>query len=181
MEKKWKEEYYTPTIDEMYPGFEFEEWSEGFTYDVKLLGQNEDGSTNLRVIGEPKPSMAWVERVCWMGDYTDDLFTLTKEEWDARFRVRNLNLEDIENLGWKFRDTNGMRYWFDYQERVNNRQGGYKVYSSWMNYDPEQKVVHIYMVIEGEEESMFEGIVRNKSELRKVMQMLDMFRDDAKN
>jgi hypothetical protein len=95
--------YYTPEIEEFTPWFEFEyfkqlpEWKEG---------QN-TGCTSMTVEGhtiKPGERTPWLksDSYCNFDDYDssglDEVATMIKE---GRIRVKNLDREDIESLGFK--------------------------------------------------------------------------------
>lgn len=69
-----KNKYYTPTIDEFCFGFEYE-WREG-----------DDETT------------PWIKAIC---DY--NMLPVTEESRERnQYRVKYLNREDVEELGWEF-------------------------------------------------------------------------------
>jgi hypothetical protein len=104
----------------------------------------------------------------YYGYRVDKLFESSKD----KLLVKHLDHEDIKNLGFAAGKTNGMRYRYDYNGSIENRQGGYKVYSCTLIHDPSQQIVIIKMIIEGDGEKMFDGIVKNKSELAKILKQL---------
>ena len=82
---------------------------------------------------------------------------------EGAIRVKHLDRQDIEECGWKI-DKHG-NYYFKV-----NENWGYSLY-----YDKEEKV---WSIDNGEEYEMwvqyFKGTIRNKSELKKLMQMLNI-------
>lgn len=64
--------YYTPTIEEFYPGFEFQEfYAEG-----------------------------WHDRICWKDDF-QNILSSDKDFDFTNYRVKYLDEQDIKKLGWK--------------------------------------------------------------------------------
>ena len=116
--------YYTPTIEEFHVGFEYEYENRGSLYDkenwVKATGGIESQSPRERHIAEGK------------------------------IRVKHLDREDIESLGWRYQEDSG-------------------------KYVLETDVTYFWMEEFGKnsfvvDETFF--IIKNKSELKKLMQQL---------
>ena len=144
--------YYTPTIDEFHVDFEYEtnynrkDWKE-----VKLTTEE---AVNLFDI--------------W--DY---------DAYDTEFRVKYLDIEDIKNFG--FVHTTSLK---NYQEnfridnllrRLNEEEGDTMYNEVRLQYAPDIHRVTIYGTAIGfEEEKFFEGVVKNKSELKKILEQLNI-------
>ena len=144
--------YYTPTIDEFHVGFEYEtnynrkDWKE-----IKLTTEE---AVNLFDI--------------W--DY---------DAVNTEFRVKYLDIEDIESFGFfhatslknyqeNFRITNLLR-------RLNEEEGDAMYNEVRLQYAPDIHRVIIYGTVTGfEEEKFFEGVVKNKSELKKILEQLNI-------
>lgn len=138
--------HYTPDINEFHPGFQYE--SHGITDSTKDK---------------------WKTYI-WDFNYTKDALEYILEH--GGIRVKHLDREDIEGEGFEFRETNKMSYWYDFKNHVENREGGYKVYSCELLHNPERNIVEIRMNIEADEEKMFDGVIRNISELRIILRQL---------
>jgi len=146
-----KEKYYTPTIEEFHVGFECE-------YNDPLKG-------------------SW-EKVI----YTEDMFFGGKRGLTLlEKRVKYLDQEDIESLGWSQEMV--LNVW---SETENDFVNGF-IYSTnekdkyVLLYDTETNTLGIYLQriynqISGnwEEHKMFSGIIQNKSELKKLMYQLQI-------
>ena len=126
--------YYTPTIEEFYVGFEY----------VKIMEDN-DGNEFIE---------------CHEIDHPDDIFYATTNE---SVRVKHLDLEDIENLGW-FLDGFGYP---DY--KINKVQLMYN-FQILAEFNLELYTNSKIIVSDIEKDNVFfQGIVKNKSELEKLM------------
>jgi hypothetical protein len=145
MEKENK--YYTPSADEFYIGFE---------YEYKFIEHNND---NWYLVN--------------FGDTIDTLRNLDDEK--VLHRVKYLDQEDLESLGWKYIKINDYVYSGDGSsmifELTNNE------YSKWQlllfeNYNE----VWIDFIHEATEKklSYFKGKIKNKNELKKLMKQLNI-------
>lgn len=134
--------YYTPTIEEFYVGFEYE-----------IL---ENGIWNKETINESNDR-----------DYGNTIITTPYEleVKDTDVRVKFLDREDIESLGWKFKEIEkGM---------LSNRPiFEFKTYL--LNFDRNEHGIWLLITDEYVEYQHFSGQVKNKSELKKLMQMLNI-------
>ena len=125
-----KDKYYTPTIEEFYVGFECE---------INLMG-------------------AWVKNIVEIEDYQplqgeiNDYNPVS----NTKFRVKYLDQEDIESLG--FKETETMNFF-----ELDNKQ------ESYLSWYPEANRVEI-----GDNECSggFSGTIKNKSELVKLLKQL---------
>jgi len=145
--------FYVPSIEEFHVGFEYEEYQ---------AGSGDDYEAQAYSLGSP-----FITNI-----YRDNL----QEGW---IRVKLLDREDIESLGWKFfpqenwNEHQGDRWWNGFTK------GGYvlKECAAW-----EQGNIVVFRVntndrtFEGEvirkEECIFNGHIKNKSELKRVLKML---------
>lgn len=124
--------YYTPSIEEFHVGFE---------YQIEDLG--DDGLSRI-----------WRDQV-FDGEETRTYFIeeLRKKE----MRVKYLDKEDIESLGWKPTEIE--------DNYVAGHKGGYKLNHLCINY----------LIIQGTDSMCwFKGIIKNKSELKKLMKQLNI-------
>lgn len=163
METHLEKKFYVPKISEFHVDFEFEfngvdcNWNQtGF--DKHKILPTKDDYFGLFTLG-------WVEKIYYKPD--DPL-----ENW---IRVKYLDKEDIEELGWDH-DYNAEPipnrkelpvfegYIFDTQ-RENEK--------CWILYLFSDGVVWIdYIYKCGGQGYVFKGLIRNKSELKKVMEMV---------
>lgn len=121
--------YYTPTIDEFYVGFECEQ----------------------------KIDNKWYEQICkdyYISILTNESF---KPDWNS-FRVKYLDKEDIESLGWK---------WDKHKAGFKNKDDIHLIY--WLDEDNKEIVIEAYG------ECVFQGTIKNKSELKKLMKQLGIY------
>jgi hypothetical protein len=84
------------------------------------------------------------------------------EKLDSSFRVKYLDQSDIESLGWKDGETYGLSgYVLNYAT-----DDSYQIY-----YDESNQFTQIY---NWDAKIIFEGAIKNKSELKKLMDQLDI-------
>lgn len=118
--------YYTPELEEFFPGFEFEE-----SFEEK-----------------------WYKRICWRGDYPK-LFD-EDTDYETEYRVKYLDEQDIKELGFE-------SVWLEGNVQTFNK--GNIVISWWINS------THIRINYTSGWQ-LFDGQIKNKSELRKLMKQL---------
>lgn len=152
MSKIKLEKYYTPTIDEFHVGFEYE------------TNYNSDTWKEVTLTTEEAPSL--------FDAYVYDAV-------NTEFRVKYLDIEDIESFGFvhttslknyqeNFRITNLLR-------RLNEEEGDAMYNEVRLQYAPDIHRVIIYGTVTGfEEEKFFEGTIKNKSELKKILEQLNI-------
>lgn len=153
--------YYTPTIDEFHVGFEFESCS---------YGQND-----------------WTKRV-FESDQFDILSKISNSGHSQKvLRVKYLDQEDIESLGWKhdfnddgeeipnLRDKHGYSLGFSIDKQSTPLNTAYL-----LHFFPDKFLIIDSIVNNGSgrEEMLFRGYVKNKSELKQVMRMLGIANTD---
>lgn len=137
--------YYIPEIEEFHVGFEFE-----FKDDF-------DKTWDKTIIKTQSQLCNWTA--------FDDI----------NKRVKYLDKEDIESLGFKYKETNRIRYWytsdcfFDMPNSPSHRCS-----KLTLIHDPEYSTISIEGVISSVEEKIFEGTIKNKSELKKLMKQLNI-------
>lgn len=122
--------YYKPEIQEFHPGFEFEEESvSGLMYNKKIFRFN------------------------W--------FNLQKEIVEGldsnKIRVKHLDREDIESLGWKFTNVNSEYFSLNGFNLTHRGSNYYTIYED-----------------KGADEYSFRGHIKNKSELKRLMQQINI-------
>jgi len=141
-------EYYTPSIDEFYIGFECE-----FKNDMQ------DNEWKREVVDADTMGIA--------------LSSNEHRELGKEFRVQYLSRTDIEQLGWKFKG----RALSDFYEIIGYQSPewlqGHKITKLKLTYCwryETYKWVKIEAIIDSQEETLFEGEINNKSELKRLME-----------
>lgn len=129
--------YYTPTIEEFHVGFEYE-----------LLGNS--GNWYKNDFGDAN------------GEYWNELSECYWDITHNKLRVKYLDQEDIESLGWNTED-NGECY---------NLQIKWDLYGLYP-FEFESKIPHTYKICK-DTKDLFYGTIKNKSELKKLMQQLNI-------
>jgi hypothetical protein len=147
--------YYVPSIEEFHVGFE---------YEMKDIADDLVSETWRKLILDNPYDMSTIERYL---DTTSDI------------RVKYLDREDIEKLGW--------RQYGDFDNWFCKKVRGYEAYyyltpttfhgqNSWMIefdiivLDIEGKVEKIYK----KQDTLFDGKIKNKSELKKLFKMIQI-------
>lgn len=142
-----EKKYYTPSIEEFHVGFEYE----SFVDDPDVI---------------TAPSWIKVAIDHWVVDYL--AYSWRKEIEDQRIRVKHLDQEDIESLGWAHdKELTGHPKRFIIQMNDGTlwvlmlSVGGWCMIESYRNVSPYT-----------EPKGMFRGHIKNKSELKKLMQQI---------
>ena len=139
--------YYTPTIEEFHVGFEFE-------YQNGVDKNSED---------------VWKKTICTKADFR----YLDKATIKDLRRVKYLDQEDIESLGFEFIKETGINEKLDFFKRKQFKSNNYRI--QWFkngsimissnNNDLEDE-------FKGHPDRLrFEGTIKNKSELKRVIKM----------
>ena len=149
--------YYTPTIDEFHVGFEYE-FLNGDKWEKDEI-TTKDFSNELA------------------GEYENWFDEILKGIRDVR--VKYLDEEDIKSLGFA-----PMKSIKNYQENfmmtdiyrsLNEEVGGIMWINARILYNPDIHKIIIYGEFTGcEEERFFEGTIKNKSELKKILEQLNI-------
>jgi hypothetical protein len=144
--------YYTPSIKEFHVGFEYEQ------EDI-----NEGGS-----------SLSWYKYTIKEGEaYIIDQL-ITNEDLGLSYRVKYLDREDIESLGFTDYKHSVMDWWSKkgYFDSVGGR---YRFDEYKLRYNLKDQELHIEAFFGGSSEGMlFEGIIKNKSELKVLLKQLNI-------
>lgn len=136
------DKYYTPTIEEFHIGFEYE-----------FRKENEDWYNNESD-----------EVIC---DFKNDAPIVLREDIkNKRVRVKYLDREDIESLGWEptvfCNYTMAKELAFQKQLKIN-----YWIYLQTIDNITTIWTSHLF-------KNLFHGQIKNKSELKKLMQQLNL-------
>lgn len=160
--------YYTPSIEEFHVGFEYE----------TKISSNHDEWMAIKIIS-PNQSLS----LC--GTYRDD-WELELVRVDET-RVKYLDKEDIEELGFVKRTKDEWIGWRDYSLGAISGKIGYflKATLHKPRMDDIYKIyLHRYLdddtkiepkVNEGESELVYKGKIKNKSELKFILTMVNIF------
>ena len=136
-----KDKYYTPSIEEFHVGFEYEDYNKYRKEWIKSIWTREDFENDSHVY------------------YLFELF------YGKQLRVKYLDKEDIESLGFEYYKTHpGMN-------QMEFEGGKYL-----LTYDPDfagRGWLRIAMEGEGDV-TLFTGTIKNKSELKKILEMINV-------
>lgn len=149
--------YYTPTLNEFYIGFECEI--------LGIIGAKEDE----RLFSKPT--------------------IITQKELAIihllEIRVKFLDQKDIESLGWTFKSTNKMRTWYTGSDNWFNNTIPTGDSGRYWSFELSHDLKYNGIIIKagtnyGETDTFFEGTIKNKSELIKLQQQLNIINYDNK-
>lgn len=152
-----KNKYYTPDITEFHSGFE---------YEIRFIDEDD----NFK--------WAWQE----FSYELDGSWKSTKEDLQeeidcGRFRVKYLNREDIESLGFNnFKKT--VCNWYRLEGKFADAYASYGYWSKIrLTHCPDNNSVKISAYEyswEEDETVLFQGKIKNKSELKKLLTQLNI-------
>jgi len=132
--------YYTPTIDEFHVGFEYEEYND-------WIEQNDNEPT-------------WNRKTIFT--HNANLTALNVSLQKNEIRVKHLDPQDIEECGWE-RDSSSSD-WSAFNLKSESK------YNHCLTIDVgSKKEIGKNIVIFNNDGVIFKGTIRNKSELRKIM------------
>lgn len=154
--------YYTPEIKEFHEGFEYE-IKETFV----------DGTVKTK---EDYDNAKWIKE-----KYTTRSYPYIQRVFDGEnpnnlppaLRVKYLDIEDIESFGWKLLPKYAwMKTWEDLQDgatfELNTETNSFQ-----LNYNNPK-----FIIIFDDFDIIFEGKIKNKSELEKLLEMLGITEDE---
>tara|TARA_R110002126_G_scaffold118191_1_gene258081 strand:- start:286 stop:744 length:459 start_codon:yes stop_codon:yes gene_type:complete len=150
------ENYYTPKIEEFHEGFEYEQ-------------KNSFGDGTVKTV-EQYNLAGWEKRIFGLDIYPYLNRTMTgrnSKNLPSAVRVKYLDGDDIESLGWKKRlGTSIEIYYLNWDEEEGNNKG------IWL-----EKKGEMYTILNAMTKinfMQFWGFIKNKSELKKLMQQLNI-------
>ena len=154
-----RNKYYIPTIEEFHVGFEFEIFYQKGTYDMRDIISVADGGTGLPKFIPSEPNKEWHSDFIPLSGsdshYWHYPLAKIQEVIDRKhIRVKYLDKEDCESLGWSV-----------------DQRGEYSIgvfYINWHTGDERP----IWVEIMNDDEMVFDGVLQNKNELKKIMQQL---------
>ena len=138
------EKYYTPSAEEFHVGFQCE-----------FKNNMQDN--------------VWLQEVCDVDLVSMALDRIEHQSVDdpfsEEFRVKHLDKEDIESLGWKnkYATINGKDYFVDSEEEI------FTLFCAFVGGN-----VIIMKRQYSRHSCFFDGVIKNKSELKKIMQQLSI-------
>jgi hypothetical protein len=157
------EKYYTPTIEEFRVGFEYEERYDSYN---KVTGEYD---------------ISWSKEIYNLDHFLDVMYDGEYEfDTDMEYkRVKYLDQEDIESLGWKY-DNNGEPYperepyelpiSFDLDTQLEDG-------ICYILYLYSDKTVWIEWIKDCAGMGyIFKGVIKNKSELKTVLKQLGIWK-----
>lgn len=148
------DKYYTPTIKEFYVGFECEMQSS------ELIAKEFGREVNAKLFDLKRKinkELCFAEHVITAHDI--QFYSLNPNHLKNDIRIKHLDKEDIEALGWNFnREVD--KWIFSYN------QGLYDL-KIWFHKDRIHIEVYNYL-----DATLFSGRIKNKSELKKLMEQL---------
>lgn len=157
-----KDKYYTPKIEEFHVGFEYEVFQKGQPYDpsfMYLIPHNE--KDEWCKFKHPDP---------FLGYNLEKMFKI------YTLRIKHLDIEDIESLGWK---EHKHKYY------VMELPSSYPYHLHavldfrWSTHDISIDVVRSIKYRDSDEDQrIFRGTIKNKSKLKTLMKDLKILKDE---
>lgn len=149
MESKQENKYYTPSIEEFHVGFEYEYCTNCLaTATMATLTQKDEN---------------WIKKVFTEDNLFEPTFAYNFFEISKLSRVKYLDKEDIESLGWKDGENYGLSgYVLNYAT-----DDSYQMY-----YNEDNQFTQIY---NWNSKIIFEGVIKNKSELKRLLKQLGIY------
>lgn len=155
-----EDKYYIPKIEEFRAGFEFE--LQEYTHDEPTGGWNEAMFGRLLIHNEG-------------GMYSTDLKDVARWIKDDDVRVKYLDREDIESLKWEHDQTTKDGAVFYIGTLMDEKQWMLTCYNAILRKGEDYTYLSIVDVNDKYNSSnSFQGIVKNKSTLKQVMNMLNI-------
>ncbi len=149
-----KQTYYTPSIEEFHVGFEYEFLN--FDSEWKLVP----------ICGTwYSKSIATTHSLSIVFKNFDYNLLINKDTKEPKYRVKHLDRENVENLGWLFtKNLFGDFYTKKQQEQM-----------FYLQLFPDNFIsIGLRKEIEDEKRAYFCGTIKNKSELQKLMTQLNI-------
>lgn len=155
-----RDTHYTPTIDEFYVGFECEiETSWGYSVGTYPDVLREDTLTGFQLQNQSE-SEVLKSMLCGL-------------------RVKFLDISDVVAMGFihlSGKSLKGCTERFileDYNERIHEDVDT-RYHHLYIRYYPDRHILLLEAKVDGERETFFHGVIRNKSELKKMLGMLNI-------
>ena len=145
--------YYTPDISEFYVGFEYE--------------------SNYNKSNWETTTLKYEDTVSFFDNYEYDAYP-------TEFRVKYLDIEDIESFGFTHTTSlNGYQENFRIEKlfrRLNEEHDDTMWQNVFLQYAPDiHRIIIRNEISDGsEDETFFEGIIKNKSELKRLLIQLNI-------
>lgn len=158
--------YYTPSIEEFCVGFEYEIYDTKWSYEIQHLTGDQ-----YKVLSEPTPVTDWYKEIydlnkyVYLKDSVECYNDLAEFISDNEIRVKYLSIEDVESLGfensldepgewfWSFKGNGDIQLYYDDKITDDTKGVGISIYNDNL---------------------VFSGYVKNKSELVKLLKQLDI-------
>lgn len=148
--------YYTPTIEEFHIGFEFEELFQDKPTKMKVYSKEE-----LKAF-----PYSWQKLKL---DTSHSISRITSKIAQDKVRVKYLDQQDIEDLGFIYTGKS-IDIWFE--KKGYFQIGDWVSFKIKLHYGLHDNRLYIIAMDCGDEYKLFEGIVKNKSELKKILQQV---------
>ena len=169
-ELQQRDEYYTPDISEFHVGFEFEE-------EFKIY------PSKLRVYSSEEKKLFPLEWVKLKLDTSHSISRITNKLKLQKVRVKYLDTDDIKELGWDVYQFNDR----DFSARLVGKKYHVDMYYHYPDHTTQIVYYWPKEVREGykidpynlyNSEYLFSGVVKNKSELKRILEMIKINYND---
>lgn len=169
--------YYTPKLEEFHIGFEYELIpSIGFTI---IDFSKPEEKTEIKWATEYKKGVFMISDVEPYGGAAASVNAGIK---NSKCRVKYLNQEDIESFGFGDKKR-GVLNWYRLTKRCEDSWASYGYWNNFLLIHDtilnRVKIVAFEYETDTEENVLFQGSCKNKSELRKLLEQLNIIEDEA--
>jgi len=150
--------YYIPTIEELLKHI----IDEKFIYTHLNPSSNDGNMVEIRFESDTVNSIHFFIEV---NDVDGNIYSINTE----LYRIKYLDQEDIESLELKYTGK-ATHIWFEKEGSFN--MGSWTSYKIRLHYGLRDQRMFIVALDSGDEYTIFQGIVKNKSELKQVLKMI---------
>jgi len=174
-----EDNYYVPALEEFHYGFEYE-----MIPHTKVALVDYGKKNKAMELIECKDYKKGVYGETYVNLFGESLNTIKESIKSKTIRVKYLDREDIESFGFELvSEREGVKLWFEKKEHYGriHSDTGYHYCHLYLEYDPKYKTLVVRAdVSDGQEkEKFFEGVIKNKSELRKLFkEQLNIIEDE---
>lgn len=163
--------YYTPTIEEFHVGFQYESFERVYRIDDEWdKGRDQWVKRTVLDINKSELQNVLVFHVSINNNYEPNV------EWNKHIRVKHLNREDIESLGWE-PTPKGMIGNGHIDPNDTFKMHGWFYSLSFRGHNPDLgDNISDRLIITSNNQGMvlFNGFIKNKSELKILLKQLNI-------
>ena len=172
---KEQQKYYTPKIEDLHVGFECEKM------DQSLIASEFENTIESQLIGvdykTDKNKLYKPHKITAQEIYN---YSLNPHIFAMEVRVKYLDRQDIEEVGFDFNgqmEFESKEWGYCWEHSIDHTEGKEKYYTLYIDNGIVNIIYCEYINLVGRSEIIkFQGTIKNKSELKKVLQMIGVTR-----